>query len=63
MKRARRWFTGALSVPVRLVSTRRRRAHREQRRREALLARQAPDEAALYERIFGYPPPGTRERE
>ncbi|MFJ9032679.1 hypothetical protein ACIRQP_29945 [Streptomyces sp. NPDC102274] len=63
MKRAWCWFTGALSVPVRLVSPRRRRAHREHRRREALLALQAPDEVALYERIFGYPPPGARERE
>ncbi|MFE9886462.1 hypothetical protein [Streptomyces scopuliridis] len=63
MSRTRRWFTGVLSVPVRLVSPRRRRAHRERKRREALLALQAPDEAALYERIFGYPPPGTKDRE
>ncbi|WP_133243194.1 hypothetical protein OIE62_17225 [Streptomyces scopuliridis] len=63
MKRAWRWFTGALSVPVRLVSPRRRRAHREYKRWEALFAYREPDEAALYERIFGYPPPGTRDRE
>ncbi|MFE2633861.1 hypothetical protein ACFXKF_03535 [Streptomyces scopuliridis] len=63
MRRTRRWFTGALSVPVRLVSPRRRRAHREYKRWEALFALQEPDEAALYERIFGYPPPGTRDRE
>ncbi|MFD3910479.1 hypothetical protein [Streptomyces sp. NPDC058603] len=63
VKRARRWFAGALSVPVRLVSPRRRRAHREYKRWEALFAHREPDEAALYERIFGYPPPGARRRE
>ncbi|MFB6979680.1 hypothetical protein [Streptomyces scopuliridis] len=63
MKRMRRWFTGVLSVPLRLVSPRRRRAHRERKRWEALFALQEPDEAALYERIFGYPPPGARDRE
>ncbi|MFD7290875.1 hypothetical protein [Streptomyces sp. NPDC059863] len=63
MKRALRWFAGALAVAIRVVSPRRRRAHREYKRWEALFAYQAPDEAALYERIFGCPPPGTRNGE
>ncbi|MFD3912554.1 MULTISPECIES: hypothetical protein [unclassified Streptomyces] len=54
MRRRWRWWSG---VVARLVERRRQRLAYRRLHRALLSAFQEPDEAVLFEKIFGHPPP------